>query len=114
MKLFRTDLQGTIIMRSDGKTIDTGRFDVFFQNLESATLNKVKSGTVSGEAELTVKVIYNTDKESDSITFYKGDTGKYNCSFDASAIIGDVFDTYVNKIIEDVPKIAKGEEITAI
>ncbi len=102
------------VVKSDGKTIDTGRFDVFFQNLESATLNKVKSGTVSGEAELTVKVIYNTDKESDSITFYKGDTGKYNCSFDASAIIGDVFDTYVNKIIEDVPKIAKGEEITAI
>ena len=102
------------IVKVDGKTIDTEKFDVFFQNLESATVNKVKSGKVSDDAELTVKVIYNTDKESDVITFYKGDTGKYNFSFDSSTIIGDVFDTYVNKIIEDVPKIAKGEKVTAI
>ncbi len=102
------------IVKSGDKTIDTEKFDVFFQNLESATINKVKSGTVSGDAVLTVKISYNTDKESDVVTFYKGDTGKYNFSLDGNNILGDVFDTYVNKIVEDVPKIAKGETVTSI
>lgn len=104
----------TTVIKCGDKTIDTGKFDVFFQNLESAQVNSIKSGNVSADAELTVKFTYNTNKGSDTYTFYKGDTGKYNFSFDGSTIMGDVFDTYVEKIVEDVPKIAKGEEVTSI
>ena len=93
------------------KSIDSEKFDVFYQNLESAMVNTVKSGKVEGNAELTVKISYINDKQPDTYTFYKGDTGKYNFSADGSNILGDVFDTYVNKIIEDTPKIAKGETV---
>ena len=93
------------------KSIDSEKFDVFYQNLESAMVNTVKSGKVEGNAELTVKISYTNDKQPDTYTFYKGDTGKYNFSADGSNILGDVFDTYVNKIIEDTPKIAKGETV---
>ena len=94
------------------KSIDSEKFDVFYQNLESAMVNTVKSGKAEGNAELTVKISYTNDKQPDTYTFYKGDTGKYNFSADGSNILGDVFDTYVNKIIEDTPKIAKGETVT--
>ena len=113
-----TDEEGnetsTTVVKCGDKTIDTEKFDIFFQNLESAQVNSVKNGNVSGNAELTVKFTYNTDKDADTYTFYKGDTGKYNFSFDGSTIMGDVFDTYVEKIIEDAPKIAKGEDVTSI
>lgn len=113
-----TDEEGnetsTTVVKSGDKTLDTNKFDIFFQNLESATVNSVKSGSVSGDVLLTVKFTYNTDKEADTYTFYKGDTGKCNFSFDGSSVMGDVFETYVNKIIEDAPKAAKGEEVTAI
>jgi len=104
----------TTSVKSGEKKLDTGKFDIFFQNLESATVNEVKSGNVSGSAELTVKFTYNTDKAADTYTFYKGDTGKYDFSIDGKAILGDVFDTYVNKIIEDAPKMANGEDVTSI
>ena len=102
------------VVQSSGKKIDTGRFDVFFQNMESVTVNKVKNEPVSGKADLTIKIVYNTDKADDVITFYKGDTGKYDFSIDSQTILGEIFDTYVNKMIEDVPKIAEGKEITSM
>lgn len=104
----------TTTIKSGDKTLDTSKFDIFFQNLESATVNSVKSGNVSGDALLTVKFTYNNDKEADTYTFYKGDAGKCNFSFDGSTVMGDVFETYVNKIIEDAPKAVKGEDVTAI
>ena len=100
--------------KSGKNTIETSKFDIFFQNLESATVANVKTSNVSTSADLTVKITYNTDKEPDTYTFYKGETGKYNFSIDGKIILGNVFDTYVNKIIEDAPKLAKGESITAI
>lgn len=104
----------TTVVKYGDKTIDTEKFDIFFQNLESAQVHTVKSGNTSGNAELTVKFTYNTDKNADTYTFYKGDTGKYNFSSDGSTIMGDVFDTYVEKIVEDIPKIAKNEAVTSI
>lgn len=101
-------------VKSGKNTIETSKFDIFFQNLESATVANVKTSNVSTSADLTVKITYNTDKEPDTYTFYKGETGKYNFSIDGKIILGNVFDTYVNKIIEDAPKLAKGESITAI
>ena len=101
-------------VKSGKNTIETSKFDIFFQNLESATVANVKTSNVSASADLTVKITYNTDKEPDTYTFYKGETGKYNFSIDGKIILGNVFDTYVNKIIEDAPKLAKGESITAI
>lgn len=101
-------------VKSGKNTIETSKFDIFFQNLESATVANVKTSNVRTSADLTVKITYNTDKEPDTYTFYKGETGKYNFSIDGKIILGNVFDTYVNKIIEDAPKLAKGESITAI
>lgn len=101
-------------IKSGSKTLDTSKFDIFFQNLESATVNEVKTGNVSGKADLTVKFNYNTDKSADTYSFYKGDAGKYNFSSDGKTTLGNVFDTYVNKIIEDAPKAAKGEDVTSI
>lgn len=104
----------TTTVKSGKNTIETSKFDIFFQNLESATVANVKTSNVSGSPDLTVKITYNTDKEPDTYTFYKGETGKYNFSVDGKTILGSVFDTYVNKIIEDAPKLAKGEDVTAI
>lgn len=113
-----TDSEGNetskTVVKSNGKTIEQSRFDTFFQNLESAQLTAVKSGKISGKADLTVKISYTEDKSDDTITFYKGDNGKYNFSTDGSTLKGEVFESYVQKIIEDAPKIANGDEITAI
>lgn len=104
----------TTTVKSGNKTLDTSKFDVFFQNLESATVNSVKTGSVSGTPTLTVKVTYNGDKTADTFTFYKGDVNKYNFSVDGTNIMGDVFATYVDRIIEDAPKAANGEDVAAI
>ena len=104
----------TTTIKSGNKALDTSKFDIFFQNLESATVNSFKSGSVSGTPALTVKTTYTSDKAADTFTFYKGDTGKYNFSVDGKNIMGDVFATYVDKIIEDVPKAANGEDIASM
>lgn len=98
-----------------GKTkIDSSKFDTFFINLESAELNSVKSGNVAGTADLTVKFTYNNDKPADTYTFYKGDSGKYNFSDNGTTISGDVFDTYVKSITEDVALIAQNKTVDPI
>ncbi len=98
-----------------GKTkIDSSKFDTFFINLESAEVNSVKSGNASGKADLTVKFTYNNDKPADTYTFYKGDSGKYNFSENGTTIVGDVFDTYVKSITEDVALIAQNKTVDPI
>lgn len=98
-----------------GKTkIDINKFDTFFINLESAEVNSVKSGTGAGTADLTVKITYNNDKTADTYTFYKGESGKYNFSDNGTTISGDVFDTYVKSIIEDVALIAQNKTVDPI
>lgn len=98
-----------------GKTkIDINKFDTFFINLESAEVNSVKSGNVAGTADLTVKITYNNDKTADTYTFYKGESGKYNFSDNGTTISGDVFDTYVKSIIEDVALIAQNKTVDPI
>ncbi len=104
----------TTTIKSGNKALDTSKFDIFFQNLESATVNSFKSGSASGTPALTVKITYTSDKAADTFTFYKGDTGKYNFSVDGKNIMGDVFATYVDKIIEDAPKAANGEDIASM
>lgn len=95
-------------------TIDSSKFETFFINLESPTVNSIKSGNVSGTADLTVKITYNNDKEAETFTFYKGDTGKYNFSDNGKTLVGDVFDTYVTSIIEDVALIAENKTVDPI
>lgn len=115
-----TDSEGnetrTTTTKCGDKTIEQNKFDIFFQNLESAEVKNVKTKNVDGNADLTVKITYTDDanKEADTYTFYKGENGKYNYSYDGKTITGEVFATYVNKIIEDAPKIAKGEEVTSL
>ncbi|MEE0265800.1 MAG: DUF4340 domain-containing protein [Acutalibacteraceae bacterium] len=96
------------------KAIDSSKFDIFFANLESAQVYSAKTGNVSGNADLTVKVTYNTDKPAETFTFYKGDAGKYNFSANGTTLVGDVFDTYVTSIIEDVALLAQNKNIDSI
>lgn len=114
----KTDDEGnettsTTVKCGDTK-IDSSKFETFFINLESATVNSAKSGNVSGTAVLTVKITYNTDKPADTFTFYKGDAGKYNFSDNGKTLVGDVFDTYVTSIIEDVALIAENKTVDPI
>lgn len=113
-----TDSEGnettSTVVKCGNTTIDSSKFDTFFINLESAELNSVKSGNVSGNADLTVKFTYNNDKPADTFTFYKGDAGKYNFSDNGSTIIGDVFDTYVKSIIKDVALVAQNKTVDPI
>ena len=113
-----TDSEGnetsTTVVKSGNKTLDTGKFDIFFQNLESASVNSIKSGNVSGTPALTVKITYSNGKTADTFTFYKGDANKYNFSVNGKTIMGDVFATYVDRIIEDTPKAANGEDVAQI
>ncbi len=94
--------------------IDSSKFDIFFANLQSAQVYSAKTGNVSGKADLTVKITYNTSKSPDTFTFYKGDAGKYNFSNNNSTFVGDVFDTYVTSIIEDVALVAQNKNIDSI
>lgn len=114
----KTDDEGnettSTIVKCGDTTIDSSKFETFFINLESATVNSIKSGNVGGTADLTVQITYNTEKPADTFTFYKGDTGKYNFSDNGSTIIGDVFDTYVKSIIEDVAIIAENKTVDPI
>lgn len=94
--------------------IDSSKFDIFFANLESAQVHSAKTGNVSGNADLTVKITYNTSKSPETFTFYKGDAGKYNFSNNGTTLTGDVFDTYVTSIIEDVALVAQNKNIDSI
>lgn len=113
-----TDSEGnettSTVVKCGKTTIDSSKFDTFFINLESAQLNSVKSGNVSGKADLTVKFTYNNDKPAETFTFYKGEAGKYNFSDNGSTIMGDVFDTYVKSITEDVALVAQNKTVDPI
>lgn len=114
----KTDSEGnettSTVVKNKDKTIDSSKFETFFINLESAEVNSIKSGNVSGTADLTVKITYNNDKSAETFTFYKGDTGKYNFSDNGKTIVGDVFDTYVTSIIDDVALIAQNKTVDPI
>lgn len=113
-----TDSEGnettSTVVKCGKTTIDSSKFDTFFINLESAQLNSVKSGNVSGKVDLTVKFTYNNDKSAETFTFYKGEAGKYNFSDNGSTIMGDVFDTYVKSITEDVALVAQNKTVDPI
>lgn len=112
-----TDSSGTETSTSvatyNGTQLDTNYYDIFFQNIESAK----REGTYDGKAEtspaLTIKFNYNTGKESETITYYKGDDRKYLESYN-----GDndsfVYDTYIQKIIEDTKTISQNKSIDSI
>lgn len=114
----KTDSEGnettSTTVKCGDTTIDSSKFETFFINLESAEVNSIKSGNVSGTADLTVKITYNNDKSAETFTFYKGDAGKYNFSDNGKTLVGDVFDTYVTSIIDDVALIAQNKTVDPI
>lgn len=115
-KVTKTDDEGnetssTKITYGD-KSIAESKFTTFFDNLTTVQRSGDGSGAKpSGKAVLTVKYNYNNGKASDTLTFYKAENRKMLVQVNGKSDTY-VFETYTSKIIEDAPKIAKGETVT--
>ena len=115
-KVTKTDDEGnetssTKITYGD-KSIPESKFTTFFDNLTTVQRSGDGSGAKpGGKAVLTVKYNYNNGKASDTLTFYKAENRKMLVQVNGKSDTY-VFETYTSKIIEDAPKIAKGETVT--
>lgn len=92
--------------------LDTSYYDVFFDNLINAQRGGKYEGSAESEAELTVKYNYSNGKESDTVSYFAGESRKYSYSVNGSND-GYVYNTYVSKIISDVKTISENKRVDA-
>lgn len=108
-----TDVEATVtVVKYNGKTLDEGNFNIFYQNLISAKRSN-ESSNPSDKKEV-LKVSYEfTDGTTADAVYYEAENRKcpvlINGTVEATA-----YESYVNSIIADVAKVAAGEQVTSI
>lgn len=101
----------TTTVKYNGKEMTESYFETFFRNVSLITLANTDSKSISGSPACTVKYTYSSkSKSADTIKFYKTGGNTYTVTLN-SKVIGQVYSTYVNKLIEQAPKIAKDKEV---
>lgn len=94
--------------------LNESRFSTFFDNLTNVQHSGLaEDQKAQGKAVLTVKYNYNNGKESDTISYYQGENRKMLAVTNGASDCY-VFETYTDKIIADVAKVASGGTVTAI
>ena len=94
------------------KEIDENNYNIFFQNLTSA--QRTGTGEIpQGKKEiLRVKYVSTEGKESEAV-YYEGENRK--CPVVINGTLGSTaYESYVSKIIEDLPKIADNQTVQSV
>ncbi len=88
-------------------------FNIFFQNVAYTERIDKTASNPSGSPVLTVKYTYSTKDDTDTISFYKYDSGKYIATLNGRTV-GTVYENRIKNIIEQVSKVAKDETVDTL
>ena len=102
----------TTTVTCNGKEIDENNYNIFFQNLTSA--QRTGTGEIpQGKKEiLRVKYVSTEGKESEAV-YYEGENRK--CPVLINGTLGSTaYESYVSKILEDLPKIAANQTVQSV
>ena len=103
----------TTTVTCNGTSIDEDKFNTFYQNLISAERAGGIADVPEGKKSV-LKVTYTfSDGETGSAEYFESENRK--CPVLINGTLGsEAFDSYVSKIIEDVPKIAANQSVDSI
>ncbi len=102
----------TTSVTCNGKEIDENNYNVFFQNLISAQRTGINEIPQGKKEILSVKYVSTEGKESEAV-YYEGENRK--CPVVINGTLGSTaYESYVSKIIEDLPKIADNQTVQSV
>lgn len=93
----------------NGKEIDEGYFETFFNNAALLKYSKGSAKASSASAPLTIKYTYEKSRKPDTIAFTKSGNA-YVATLNGKAI-GTVYKSYIEKLLEQPAKVAKDQEV---
>lgn len=88
-------------------------FNIFFQNVAYTERVDIAKSNPSGSPVLTIEYSYSTKSDTDTVAFYKGESGKYIATINGKAI-GEVYEGRINNIKSQVAKVAKDETVESL
>lgn len=95
----------------NGKALDTGNFQVFFQNI-NAIKNLGSTDEKAGGKVLTITFRYTTDRSDDTVTVYEGSK---DYLLDVNGVrMGSVSKSYIDKLIAGGADLIKGETVESL
>lgn len=97
---------GSVIVSQDN-------FNIFFQNVAYTERVDKAASSPSGSPVLTVTYTYSTKNDTDTVSFYKSDSGKYIAALNGRAV-GTVYESRIKSIIKQVAKVAKDETVDTL
>lgn len=103
-----TSVVTTVLL--DKADIETGYFSTFYQNITMTTLADYETEEVTGDLAFRVTYQYNTLRESDTVSFYQSDSGRYVAVLNGT-VVGHVYKSGINKIINQTATLAKNEQV---
>lgn len=99
----------TTTVKYNGEELTQGYFETYFRNMSLITLADHSVVNPSGSPAFTVKYSYKK-KSADTVSFYKCSGNKYTAVLNSKPI-GTVYSTYVSKLIDQAPMVAKDKEV---
>jgi hypothetical protein len=101
----------TTTVKYNNEELTQAYFEIFYRNMSLLTKSDTVASTPKGKALYTVKYTYSDKKKSaDTVSFYKGSGNQYIVTLNSKAV-GHIYSSYVDKLIEQVPKVAKDKEV---
>ena len=102
----------TTTVKYKGEELSLGYFQTFFENITYLEKCDLNDDSISGEPALAITYTYKSGRSKDVIKFYKAENTKYAVTINGE-VVGHVYSSYVSKIIEQTPKIAKDISVTS-
>lgn len=103
----------TTTVKCGSKEIDLGKFSTYFQNITLITRADDKTESFSGNPVFSVKYEYESDKSSDTVSFYSTDNERYLAVVNGNAV-GHVYKAGVNNLVSQTSQIADNKQVDAL
>lgn len=103
----------TTTVKCGSVIVSLDNFNIFFQNVAYTERADNKAFDPSGSPVLTLTYTYSTKADTDTVSFYKSDSGKYIAVLNGRTV-GTVYESRIKRIIEQVPKVAKDETVDTL
>ncbi len=104
----------TTTPKYNGQELTQAYFETFFRNMALLTKSDSEKDSVSGTPVYKVKYTYaDKNKSADTVCFYKGNGSQYVATLNSKAV-GHIYSTYIDKLVDQVPKVAKDKEVKSL
>ncbi len=100
-------------VRCGALNLTTENFSAYYQNVVYTEKVDKSADSPSGSPALTIKYSYINSDHTDTVEFYETDSGKYIAVLNGAAV-GTVYQSRINKLIQQTPLAAADEVVEAI